>query len=125
VPQSSESLVAEELVADVSVRYVEIERDGKPWFYAAAAPVADEWCYLADADDLHELELGARAILGDETTRGILVRCAALMGIPWSEDLEIVPILDEQMRRGMELLVSAPGMAEADPEQLRRLRDLP
>lgn len=122
MPRSSE-VVGEDQVADVAVRYLEIVREDAPYFYAAGAPIADEWCYLADADDLRELELGCGAILADEVTGGIFVRCAALLGFAWDEDLDVVALLDMQMHTGMELLAAAPRMAQASPEALRRLRD--
>lgn len=114
-------VVGEASIADVEVRYLEIERDGEPWFYSAGAPVADEWCYIADARLLEELEPGTAAILIDAVTRGIFFRCAALLGIPWTDDM--VPLLDTQMHAGMELLARAPEMARRDPEELRRIRD--
>lgn len=116
-----EAIVLEEVLSDFYVRYLETDRDGYRHFYAAASPVREEWCYLADAVQLEELQVASRALLEDETTRAIFVRCSALMGIDWNE-AGMVPLLQAQLENGTELMAKAPNATRADPEQLRTIR---
>lgn len=116
-----ESVLDEEVIADVVVRYLEAERDGEPHFYAAGAPLDDEWCFLARAERLDELQIAARAIVEQPETFEIFRRCAALMGVAWTEG-SMLPLLEAQDRNGRELMRKAPRTAQADVEALRRIR---
>lgn len=117
MPPPGEYIAAEITIADVAVRFISIPERG---FVAAGSPVADEWCYLADSESLEELEAAVRVILEDETTRGIFVRCAALLGVVWSG--EMLPLLQAQEQAGLKLAADAPDTATADPEELRKIR---
>jgi hypothetical protein len=119
--ETTEQGIGEEaVIVDVAVRFVERLADG--WCFAIGAPVTDEWCYLADSASLVELEAAARVVLEDAASRGIFVRMAALLGVAWPEG-GMLPLLDEQQRSARRLMERAPDTAEADPEELRRLRD--
>jgi hypothetical protein len=119
VPEASHG---ETRVADVLIRYIETEREGLSHFYAAGAPLTGEWCYLADAEFLPELEVAVAALLDNSETRGIFERTAALLGVPWNEG-GMVTLLDAQLENGKMLLERAPDVATADPGLLRKLRN--
>lgn len=118
-----EKVLGEDTFVDVVVRYIEFERDGEVHFWAAGAPLDDEWCFLARAEFLAELEIAARAIVEQVDTREIFLRMAALTGVPWN-DGQMVPLLESQDRGARELMRKAPGVAEADIDELRRTRKL-
>ena len=119
---AEERLGEDEVIADFGVRYLRVEEDGEPHFYAAASPVDGEWIYLADADEEWELRAAADAILSDTRTRGIVERCGALMGLDWQEGC-MVALLMRQDREGRRLMEAAPETMNAEPTELRRLRE--
>lgn len=116
-----ERLVGEETLSDIRVRYFESEFEGKVHVYAAGSPLTDEWCYLADSPSLDELEAAVEIVLGNEDSRKVFIRMAALLGVPWSEG-EMLPLLAEQEAGARRLFETAPDTAERDPEELRRIR---
>lgn len=114
----AEQLVGEETIADIAVRYLETEEGH---FFAAGSSISDEWCYVADATDVGELQLAVKAILGRNPTRSIFIRCTALMGCEWSE-VEMVPLLVKQEQEGKRLMETAPATIEQDPAELRKIK---
>jgi hypothetical protein len=120
----TEQLLGEEQVEGISVRFLElaVEGDGGSLFCAAAAPVEDEWCFLARSEERDRLEVAARSVFEQEETREIFRRWAALLGTPWHEG-EIVPLLNLQDREGHELMRRAPEIARAPIERLRAIRE--
>lgn len=119
---AKERLAEEGSIADFEVRYLEVERMDGPHFYAAASPISDEWCYLAHTADLEELRQAAEILLGEQNTRAVVERCSALMGVPWQEGA-MVPLLVRQEREGRRLMVRAPSTMDADPSELRKMRE--
>ena len=115
---AAEQLVGEETIADVQVRYLETIEGH---FFAAGAPVAEEWCYVADATALDELKTAAQAIVGRQRTRSIFIRCAALMGCPWSETA-MVPLLVQQENQGRRLMETAPATMDQSTAELRKIK---
>lgn len=117
-----ETRVGEEMViADVTVRFIEADTGGGPHIYAAGSPLSEEWCYLADSASLEELEIAVRVVLEDKAARDVFVRMAALLGVEWNEG-DMVALLYEQELGARRLYAEAPDTAEADPEELRRMR---